>query len=482
LFALALYIELIMATREETFEQAEFNFSRSLSNRSIPGASKNRYEHNDIDIDVDADEDDALVEELLTADKEKRMNSHAHAFNNTDTPDMEGNLEDEPELIAVRSVPASSPGADYEYEEEEDNNQQEQDNEGGEDVDPYLNPLCKTAIAVGSTSIGYSRAKMLGLCDASGKVKLGSSGIIQPLDTKTKQRLDKISKPREIDTENIVAGIEDSDNEARQRAKREAEKAMRNPKCGYDFVNRLKERGDFLDRAGDKGGNGAEKAKMDVEEQDYNARLDKLACPKCKKTQSFDEFIEKRRFCSQCKEKFTKLNMCNVHSFEKRMKEAQKVREEKLAAVDASVYKPQDNTKKFVIGVGIMNTDDGKLPKSRSGSADVKAVVAASGGKVGPKAVEVLSELAAARNTASANAELFTGPSSGASSVPKRPPSGINRKVNGTNNSDPKADKKAATMSEEEIRSLKFKKLAMYDENSGAPSNKTTMLGPGARK
>jgi hypothetical protein len=85
-----LCIELIMATREETFEQAKFNFSRSLSNRSIPGASKNRYEHNDIDIDVDADEDDALVEELLTADKEKRMNSHAHAFNNTDTPDMEG--------------------------------------------------------------------------------------------------------------------------------------------------------------------------------------------------------------------------------------------------------------------------------------------------------------------------------------------------------------------------------------------------------
>ena len=43
--------------------------------------------------------------------------------------------------------------------------------------------------------------------------------------------------------------------------------------------------------------------------EDYEARLDKLICPSCRKPQSFDEFFEKKRNCSQCKLKFEKLNV-----------------------------------------------------------------------------------------------------------------------------------------------------------------------------
>lgn len=42
---------------------------------------------------------------------------------------------------------------------------------------------------------------------------------------------------------------------------------------------------------------------------DYEARHDKLMCPNCRKPQSFDEFFEKKRNCSQCQKKFEKLNV-----------------------------------------------------------------------------------------------------------------------------------------------------------------------------
>jgi ribosomal protein L37AE/L43A len=440
-----------MATREETLSQAGSHFSRSLSARSIgSNHSKNsRYANVTEDENRDDDDDDALVDELLDESPRRNNNMKALAEYDDEFAAMDrlnDDVEDmEPELIAVRNTKnrTRETAASVELDGQENN-----------EDDPYLNPLCKPAITVGSMNIGYSRAKMFGLCDNSGGTKLGTSGIVPPLSAKTKQRLDKISKPREIDAEMILAGVDDEENEARANLKKEAEKAMRNPKCGYDFVNRLKERGDFLNRAGDKGGKGTEKAKLDTEEQDYDARLDKLACPTCKRTQTFAEYNEKRRYCSQCKEKFTKLNLCNVNSFEKRMKAAELAKQEKLAALDQEVYKPANQTKKFVLGVGMVSVgEDGKLPKDvLARSAATAAPVHSE--KLGPKAITVISELADNRRASNARMQSMVDTVTNG-----------NRRTDAASSAGNNNKKSAATMSEEDIRTQKFNKLTMYKDN-----------------
>jgi len=54
---------------------------------------------------------------------------------------------------------------------------------------------------------------------------------------------------------------------------------------------------------------GLSKWELEALKNDYEARHDKLMCPNCKKPQSFDEFYEKKRNCSQCQKKFEKLNI-----------------------------------------------------------------------------------------------------------------------------------------------------------------------------
>ena len=44
-----------------------------------------------------------------------------------------------------------------------------------------------------------------------------------------------------------------------------------------------------------------ERILKDVAEQDYEASQDKLACPECKRFQSFNDFWEKKRWCGQCR-------------------------------------------------------------------------------------------------------------------------------------------------------------------------------------
>lgn len=102
----------------------------------------------------------------------------------------------------------------------------------------------------------------------------------------------------------------------------EADKAMKNPRCGYDFVTKLGERGDFLERAFKKNEKSkADKAKLDKEKEDYEARHDTLQCPQCKKHQSFDEYIKRSRYCNQCKERFVQLNLSDRVKFDKKQKE-----------------------------------------------------------------------------------------------------------------------------------------------------------------
>jgi len=205
----------------------------------------------------------------------------------------------------------------------------------------YQNPLCRPIAKVGNMEIGLSQAKLFGLLDENGELRLklpGSSDAPPRPKAEALKALAALSAPRDLALEDY------EDEEAAELTfkpvkNKASEAAMRNPRCGYDFVDRLKERGDFLERAFGSGTSEKMNRKLlEGEKEDYEARLDKLACPSCKKEQSFDEFKSKKRECSQCKVRFTTLKVFNASSFEKRQREAAAKKEAKLAAIDSIMY------------------------------------------------------------------------------------------------------------------------------------------------
>lgn len=205
----------------------------------------------------------------------------------------------------------------------------------------YQNPLCRPIAKVGNIEIGLSQAKLFGLLDENGELQLKMPGVSeapQRSKAETLKVLAALSAPRELALEDY------EDEEAAELTfkpikNKASEAAMRNPRCGYDFVDRLNDRGDFLERAFGSGTSEKMNRKLlEGEKEDYEARLDKLACPSCKKEQSFDEYKSKKRECSQCKVRFTALKVFNASSFEKRQREAAAKKEAKLAAIDSIMY------------------------------------------------------------------------------------------------------------------------------------------------
>jgi transcription initiation factor IIE alpha subunit len=84
---------------------------------------------------------------------------------------------------------------------------------------------------------------------------------------------------------------------------------------------------------------------LDGMKEDYEARLDRLQCPKCHKYQSFDEFLEKRRICGACQERYVKLHVSKFKSWETKQAEHERKKKEKLAKLDQETtgqwaYKP----------------------------------------------------------------------------------------------------------------------------------------------
>ncbi|CAM9386292.1 unnamed protein product, partial [Phaeothamnion confervicola] len=104
----------------------------------------------------------------------------------------------------------------------------------------------------------------------------------------------------------------------RPRRSRKAEAAMRNPKCGYDFISKL-----YGDNDGNDGGAGTtgpadgggttflqrmdeathsqrQRLERQRAEEAYAACLDKKRCPGCGAEQTYDEVRGKRTACQNC--------------------------------------------------------------------------------------------------------------------------------------------------------------------------------------
>ncbi|EEY58634.1 uncharacterized protein PITG_10745 [Phytophthora infestans T30-4] len=83
------------------------------------------------------------------------------------------------------------------------------------------------------------------------------------------------------------------------------------------------------------------KKKLDLSrgENDYDARLDKKACPKCGLPQSYSEFKDKKKRCQQCGVEFRFLNAWGdiEHNFTSRMAESSRVQAESKKQVHAQM-------------------------------------------------------------------------------------------------------------------------------------------------
>lgn len=207
-------------------------------------------------------------------------------------------------------------------------------------VSRYQSDIAKPMHSAGNTSISMAQAKLFGLLDADGTIKTKTlkctslGDVTHSLESKGKSRIFDMSNPRPPHKSQQV-----SKSEGTFTRTQGALNAMKNPDCGYDFVERLEEKGNFLDSLDSQAQSKRAKGRrLEAAKADYEAKLDKLACPTCKKEQTFDEFYEKKRKCSMCGDFFKKLIVCNGSNFAKRTAEMARIREEKLKKKENDIY------------------------------------------------------------------------------------------------------------------------------------------------
>ncbi len=213
---------------------------------------------------------------------------------------------------------------------------------------PYQHRVNMPIQTIGTTTITLSQAKLFGLLDKEGNIVLKKSGQGEnfrsslSLDQR-KKYYNSMAKPNNISEElNPDDYLDPRDIPTFKPSRsKDAERAMKDPKCGYDFMDRLDSRGDFLDRVDTRNPSGTKKlskSQFEAMEQDYIAKHDKLQCPKCLLPQTFKEFFEKQRKCTRCNLKFDKLNVSSGLGFAKKNEMREKERLEKLRAIEVEMY------------------------------------------------------------------------------------------------------------------------------------------------
>ena len=132
--------------------------------------------------------------------------------------------------------------------------------------------------------------------------------------------------------------ITDDDIHCTFKPKKDAKalRAMKNHRCGYDFLSN-EDNSNFLQRVG----NTSKKSQIKKEkylEADYEAKLNKLVCPKCKKQQSYVEYKERVRECRSCNKRFGPAAVMDQERFENKLKAHETKRLGKLAEVEKTMY------------------------------------------------------------------------------------------------------------------------------------------------
>ncbi|EQC34896.1 hypothetical protein SDRG_07695 [Saprolegnia diclina VS20] len=119
-----------------------------------------------------------------------------------------------------------------------------------------------------------------------------------------KETIHALSKPKTSSTQRAFA----SDEDARQcrfqpKKTRSQLAAMKNPACGYDFVNHFDDEDkadDFIARMEAAEHNRQKRLQSTRGEEEYSLRQNKKQCPRCGMTQSYAEFRDKKKRCTFC--------------------------------------------------------------------------------------------------------------------------------------------------------------------------------------
>jgi predicted RNA-binding Zn-ribbon protein involved in translation (DUF1610 family) len=205
---------------------------------------------------------------------------------------------------------------------------------------PYQHPVNQAKFKIGGRTLNLAEAKLYGLVDAEGnQIPLSALGKTGGEKVSMK-RVSDMAKPR---TQLAAPTPEEEGYTFQPQRSANALKAMKNSKLGYDFVDRMKTGGDFMQRLNRDdhkkvGGVSVSKAEKAVMEEDYNARLDKLKCPNCGKEQSFDEFFERSRTCRLCNVKYAKANVSSGLGFMKQNAQREAERQRKLQKLEQDMY------------------------------------------------------------------------------------------------------------------------------------------------
>jgi ribosomal protein L37AE/L43A len=228
----------------------------------------------------------------------------------------------------------------------------------------YSTEMMKPVLKVGGTTITLGEAKLYGLLDGDGEVKLNRKGGTSGSSSggggssSAKKLQEAIERARALSnpmTRSDVAPPSDAKDYTFKPGKSaQAMKAMRSKECGYDFIDRLQGgNNDFLARLGEKHEKSMAKRELEALKQDYEARLDKLVCPNCSRTQSFDEFHQNKRKCQQCQVKYVKGSVFHPRQYAKKQQEFENMRIQRLKEIEDVMYPPESHRPKLNIIEGI---------------------------------------------------------------------------------------------------------------------------------
>ncbi|OQS05462.1 hypothetical protein THRCLA_02414 [Thraustotheca clavata] len=119
-----------------------------------------------------------------------------------------------------------------------------------------------------------------------------------------KENMDVLAKPKAKAANRSFASDED-ERHCRFYPKKTKSQlaAMKNPACGYDFVNHFDDedqKDDFVARSEAAEYNRQKRLQATRGEEEYNLRQNKKQCPRCSMTQSYAEFRDKKKRCTFC--------------------------------------------------------------------------------------------------------------------------------------------------------------------------------------
>jgi len=247
----------------------------------------------------------------------------------------------------------------------------------------YQDEVCKPVYHAGKFAFSIAQAKLYGLVDKEGNIKALQNNENAKTEKRQVQYTQTLAQPRTI-LPPFTPSEETQECRFQPQRSTAALRAMKNKKCGYDFMDRLQTQGDFLTRlqqqenaAANNKHSKISKSQYEAMKNDYDIQLDKLQCPQCLKPQSFDEYYEKRRICTQCHVKFTKLHITTGQGFVKAMQEKEQAKVMKLQQLEQAVYgtvlekKKNTNTSSGIPVSKKNNNDTGKgllLPVRKDGN------------------------------------------------------------------------------------------------------------------